>query len=114
LPTEDLSPKDRPIRRVRRIVDEVLVELDGEFDAMYSRIGRPSIPQLLKATVLMALYSMRSERAFRERLNRPPSPRTGIGCWKPRSLTGSSPRWSAWRSCDATSRVSTSPSTGLC
>jgi transposase len=71
LSTEDLIPKDHPIRRIRRIVDEVLGELDGEFDAMYSRIGRPSIPpeQLLKATVLMALYSMRSERAFCERLN---------------------------------------------
>ena len=71
LSTEDLIPKDHPIRRIRRIVDEVLGELDGEFEAMYSRIGRPSIPpeQLLKATVLMALYSMRSERAFCERLN---------------------------------------------
>ena len=71
LSTEDLIPKDHPIRRIRRIVDEVLVELDGEFGAMYSRIGRPSIPpeQLLKATVLMALYSVRSERAFCERLN---------------------------------------------
>src|SRR5688572_3287013 len=71
LSTEDLIPKDQPIRRIRQVVDEVLGELDGEFDAMYSRIGRPSIPpeQLLKATVLMALYSMRSERAFCERLN---------------------------------------------
>src|SRR3954465_414676 len=71
LSTEDLIPKDHPIRKIRRIVDEVLAELDGEFDAMYSRIGRPSIPpeQLLKATVLMALYSIRSERAFCERLN---------------------------------------------
>jgi transposase len=71
LSTEDLIPADHPIRRIRRIVDEVLGELDGEFDAMYSRIGRPSIPpeQLLKATVLMALYSVRSERAFCERLN---------------------------------------------
>ncbi len=71
LSTEDLIPADHPIRRIRRIVDEVLADLDGEFEAMYSRIGRPSIPpeQLLKATVLMALYSMRSERAFCERLN---------------------------------------------
>lgn len=71
LSTEDLIPKGHPIRRIRRLVEEVLADLDGEFDAMYSRIGRPSIPpeQLLKATVLMALYSMRSERAFCERLN---------------------------------------------
>jgi len=71
LSTEDLIPKDHPIRRIRRVVEEVLVELDGELDAMYSRIGRPSVPpeQLLKASILMALYSMRSERAFCERLN---------------------------------------------
>ena len=71
LSTEDLIPADHPIRKIRRVVEEVLADLDGEFDAMYSRIGRPSIPpeQLLKATVLMALYSMRSERAFCERLN---------------------------------------------
>src|SRR3954451_15961929 len=71
LSTEDLIPTDHPIRKIRRVVDEVLGQLDGEFDAMYSRTGRPSVPpeQLLKATVLMALYSIRSERAFCERLN---------------------------------------------
>lgn len=71
LSAEDLIPKEHPIRRIRRVVDEVLAELDGEFAAMYSRIGRPSVPpeQLLKATILMALYSVRSERAFCERLN---------------------------------------------
>jgi transposase len=71
LSTEDLIPKDHPIRRIRKVVDEVLAGLDPEFSAMYSRIGRPSVPpeQLLKATVLMALYSVRSERAFCERLN---------------------------------------------
>jgi transposase len=71
LSTEDLIPKDHPIRRIRKVVDEVLVELDSDFEAMYSRIGRPSVPpeQLLKATILMALYSVRSERAFCERLN---------------------------------------------
>ena len=49
----------------------MLAELDGEFDAMYATTGRPSVPpeQLLKATVLMAMYSIRSERAFCERLN---------------------------------------------
>ncbi len=71
LSTEDLIPGGHPIRKIRRLVDEVLGGIDGELDAMYSRIGRPSIPpeQLLKASVLMALYSMRSERAFCERLN---------------------------------------------
>jgi transposase len=68
---DSLIPDDHPIRRIRTIVDQVLVEIDGEFAAMYSATGRPSVPpeQLLKATVLMALYSMRSERAFCERLN---------------------------------------------
>lgn len=69
--TEDLIPKDHPIRRIRTAVDEVLVELDADFDKMYSVEGRPSIPpeQLLKSQVLMALYSIRSERQFCERLN---------------------------------------------
>jgi transposase len=67
----DLTPADHPIRRIRLVVDAVLAELDGEFDAMYASTGRPSVPpeQLLKATVLMAMYSIRSERAFCERLN---------------------------------------------
>ena len=71
LSPEDLIPADHPIRRIRKVVDAVLVELDGEFDAMYAASGRPSVPPetLLKATVLMALYSIRSERAFCERLN---------------------------------------------
>lgn len=71
LSAEELIPADHPIRRIRRVVDAVLAELDGEFDAMYARTGRASVPPetLLKATVLMALYSIRSERAFCERLN---------------------------------------------
>ena len=71
LSTEDLIPVDHPIRRIRKVVDEVLGELDATFDSMYSTGGRPSVPpeMLLKSTVLMAMYSMRSERAFCERLN---------------------------------------------
>ena len=67
----DLIPADHPIRRIRKVVDVVLAELDAEFDVMYATTGRPSVPpeQLLKATVLMAMYSIRSERAFCERLN---------------------------------------------
>jgi transposase len=66
LSPESLIPVDHPIRRIRKVVDAVLAELDGEFWAMYSALGRPSVPpeQLLKATVLMAMYSIRSERAF--------------------------------------------------
>ena len=71
LSTEDLIPVDHPIRRIRVVVDAVLAELDPVFEAMYSGMGRPSVPpeMLLKASVLMAMYSMRSERAFCERLN---------------------------------------------
>lgn len=71
LSTEDLIPADHPIRRIRAVVDAVVTELDGEFAAMYASDGRPSVPpeRLLKATVLMAMYSIRSERAFCERLN---------------------------------------------
>src|SRR5437868_4173600 len=71
LSTEDLIPVDHPIRRIRVVVDAVLAELDPVFERMYATGGRSSVPpeQLLKATVLMALYSMRSERAFCERLN---------------------------------------------
>jgi transposase len=71
LSTEDLIPRDHPIRRIRAVVDVVLAELDGVFEGMYASGGRASVPPetLLKATVLMALYSIRSERAFCERLN---------------------------------------------
>src|SRR4051794_32326791 len=71
LSTEDLIPADHPIRRIRVVVDVVLGELDGVFDGMYATVGRASVPPetLLKATVLMAMYSIRSERAFCERLN---------------------------------------------
>jgi transposase len=71
LSTEDLIPADHPIRRIRVVVDAVLAELDDVFDAMYASSGRSSVPPeaLLKSTVLMAMYSIRSERAFCERLN---------------------------------------------
>ena len=71
LSTEDLIPPDHPIRKIRVIVDAVLAELDDVFDQMYATSGRSSVPpeSLLKATILMAMYSIRSERAFCERLN---------------------------------------------
>jgi len=67
---EDKVPQDHPIRRIRALVEPVLEQLSTVFDAMYEADGRPSIPpeHLLKATLLMTLYSVRSERQFCERL----------------------------------------------
>lgn len=67
---EDAIPATHPIRKVKRLADEVLRGLEGVFSGMYADTGRPSIPpeRLLLASVLMALYSVRSERMFCERL----------------------------------------------
>src|SRR6187200_502674 len=71
LSTEELIPAEHPIRRIGKVVDAVLAELDDTFEAMYAVRGRRSVPPetLLKSTVLMAMYSIRSERAFCVRLN---------------------------------------------
>lgn len=63
-------PKDHPIRAIKPIVDRALRELSSTFNAMYAKVGRPSIPpeHLLKGCLLIALYSIRSERQFCERL----------------------------------------------
>lgn len=63
-------PQDHPIRAIKPIVDRALRSLSPVFNQMYSKQGRPSIPpeHLLKASLLIALYSVRSERQFCERL----------------------------------------------
>ena len=63
-------PADHPLRRIKPRVDAVLKNLSPLFDDLYEELGRPSIPpeQLLKARVLTALYSVRSERLFCEQL----------------------------------------------
>jgi transposase len=68
---EERIPQDHPIRELRKLCDEALNRLSELFDTMYSDTGRPSIaPEtLLKSTVLMALYSVRSENQFCEQLN---------------------------------------------
>lgn len=66
---ESLIPKRHPIRAIRRRGDEVLRRFSSRFEAFYSQTtGRPSIPpeQLFKAKILMALFSVRSERLLAE------------------------------------------------
>jgi transposase len=71
LDPEARIPPDHPIRTVRRLADAALTDLSPLFDRMYAEVGRPSIPpeRLLKASLLIALYSVRSERAFCEELD---------------------------------------------
>jgi transposase len=65
------QPKTHPLRRIKHLADTALEALSPTFEAMYSKVGRPSIPpeRLLKATLLMAFYSVRSERLFCEQLD---------------------------------------------
>ena len=63
--------KDHPLRPIRTMVDKVLQELSPQFNRMYSKVGRPSIPpeQLLRALLLQMLYSVRSERLLTEEID---------------------------------------------
>lgn len=67
---EERIPATHPLRRIKTIADRVLATMSRTFDAMYAESGRPSIPpeRLLKAGLLMALYTVRSERAFCDEL----------------------------------------------
>lgn len=64
-------PKDHPLRTIRIMVDNALNRLAPEFREMYSHTGRPSIPpeQLLRASLLQVLYTVRSERMLVEQLD---------------------------------------------
>jgi transposase len=64
-------PTAHPIRIIGRIVNEVLADLDAEFAAMYSGIGRPSIApeKLLRGSLLQIIFSVRSERQLMEQLD---------------------------------------------
>ena len=64
-------PQDHALRTFRKLNDQVLDTLSPKFDALYSDVGRPSIPpeQLLRALLLQAFYSIRSERQLMEQLN---------------------------------------------
>ena len=68
---EDRIRADHPLRDVKRRADRILASLSAEFAKCYSRTGRPSVPpeRLLKAQLLLALYSIRSERQLCERID---------------------------------------------
>jgi transposase len=68
---EERVPADHPLRPVRATADKVLRQLSDRFDGLYSRLGRGSIApeKLVRALLLQALYSIRSERLLMEQLN---------------------------------------------
>lgn len=68
---EQRVPDDHPLRLVRRLMDQALKGLSREFSKMYSALGRPSIPpeKMLRALLVQALYSIRSERQLMEQLD---------------------------------------------
>lgn len=70
LSPESMIPQDHPIRSLRKMVDQALEELSPEFDKMYSRIGRPSVPpeKLLKGLLLQTLFTIRSVRQLMDQV----------------------------------------------
>src|SRR5580700_2353793 len=64
-------PEDHPLRAIRAMVDVALRNMGPQFDAMYAKVGRPSIApeKLLRALLLQVLYTVRSERMLMEQLD---------------------------------------------
>ena len=68
---EERVPPDHPLRAIRRITDRALDRLSPQLGRLYIHFGRPSIPpeRLLRALLLQALYTIRSERQLMEQLD---------------------------------------------
>ena len=68
---ETRVPPDHPLRIIKKPADQALKALSPDLERMYATVGRPSIPpeRLVKSSLLIALYSVRSERAFCEQLD---------------------------------------------
>ena len=68
---EERIPSSHPLRGVRKLADSVLIEMSKDFDGMYAKVGRPSIPpeRLFRALLLQVFYSVRSERLLMEQLD---------------------------------------------
>jgi transposase len=130
---EQRVPANHPLRLIRRIVNEVLAALDSEFGRLYATEGRPSIApeRLLRALLLQAFYSIRSERQLMEQLQYnllyrwfiglgvddqvwvPTvfTKKTATGCLKPRWRANSCPSFSLIGTCAPCFRTTTFPST---
>ena len=80
---EQRVPGDHPLREIRRLTDTVLRSLNGEFDLLYAASGRSSIaPEyVLRALLLQAFYSVRSERQLVEQLDYNLLFRCSAGSW---------------------------------
>ena len=68
---ESRVPSGHPLRKMRELVRDVLMELNRSFVRLYAKDGRPSVPpeQLVSALLIQALYGIRSERQLMEQLN---------------------------------------------
>jgi Transposase domain (DUF772)/Phage integrase family len=68
---EERVPQDHPLRWIRKSMDEVLRAMAKDFDGMYAKTGRPSVPpeRLLRAALLQIFYTVRIERMLMERMN---------------------------------------------
>jgi transposase len=68
---EERIPAEHPLRPIRQLADQALLALQGRFEGLYASTGRPSIPpeMLLRATLLQAFFSVRSERMLMEQIN---------------------------------------------
>ena len=68
---EERVPQGHPLRSIRKLVDEIFRAMGKEFDRLYAKTGRPSIPpeRLLRALLLQIFYSVRSERLLMEQLS---------------------------------------------
>jgi transposase len=68
---EERIPADHPLRPIKALTDEALGALNKRFEGLYSSMGRPSVPpeMLLRATLLQAFFSVRSERMLMEQIN---------------------------------------------
>ena len=68
---EEQIPQDHPLRRIREMVDGILRAMAKDFEGLYAKTGRPSVPpeRLLRAVLLPVFYSVRRERLLMEQLN---------------------------------------------